>query len=76
MTFSNLSINKQTNKKYSFDEGYNYCWPTPILITKIQEGEIPVVNDDFIISILEIEDSEKIEDINSFFREKIKEVNR
>lgn len=44
-----------------------------VLITKIQEGEIPVVNDDFIISILEIEDSEKIEDINSFFREKIKE---
>ena len=37
MTFSNLSINKQTNKKYSFDEGYNYCWPTPILITKIQD---------------------------------------
>ena len=28
-----------------------------VLITKIQEGEIPVVNDDFIISILEIEDS-------------------
>jgi hypothetical protein len=37
MTFSNTSINKHTNKKYSLNEGYNYCWPTTILKTKIKD---------------------------------------
>lgn len=37
MTFSNLSINKQTNEKYSLNPDYNYCWPTPILVTQIED---------------------------------------
>jgi trigger factor len=44
-----------------------------VLITKIQEGKIPVIDNEFIVEFLQLEEPDKIENLNFFFKEKIKE---
>ena len=39
MTFADLSTGKE-NKEYNLKEGFNYCWPTPILKKKIQDNTL------------------------------------